>query len=404
MSLLRVMTMKSETDLDAATFQAATPRAENEVGQSELHSITVNDVVRDWDVPAGELRWNVWLERTFGYPVPTGEAATLDWWLERVHADDQISVRALVGAVLEGDATSWSMIYRFRRADDTYANILDRSCVVRGECGRAVRVIGSMLDVTQIRRAQNAADELNRELELRVGDRTRELAVVVRELESFAYSVSHDLRTPLRALNGFSQALLEDHASQLDDTGLDYLQRISAASQRMSVLIDDMLRLSRVSRADMQMQPLDLSDIARDVVAELQAGDAGRCVTFVVSASAPGIGDPPLLRVALFNLLENACKFTRHSESPRVEFGSVEQDGRLSYFVADNGAGFDMAHAGRLFGAFQRLHRSDEYEGTGVGLATVQRIVRRHGGGIRAEAASGSGATFCFTLSGGEFA
>lgn len=246
-----------------------------------------------------------------------------------------------------------------------------------------------------------ATDELNRELELRVAERTQELAVAVRELEAFAYSVSHDLRTPLRALDGFSQALLEDYGDQLDETGLDYLRRIRAGSQRMSVLIDDMLRLSRVSRSEMQLEPLDLAGIARDVIAELTAGDAGRGVTFVVTETAPATGDARLLRIALFNLLENACKFTRRTDSPRVEFGMKEKNGQMMYFVADNGAGFDMAHAERLFGAFQRLHRADEFEGTGIGLATVQRIVRRHGGGILAESTPGDGARFHFTLSGG---
>lgn len=381
------------------TGSAPAPQA---IERFELHSLTGNVVVREWDIENDVLHWNVWLQKTFGHARPTDGDSTIEWWLERVHPVDLPAVRADLDMVLAGQATSWSALYRFRRADDSYAHILDRCYILRDGDGRAVRVIGSMLDVTKDRNTEIATDELNRELELRVADRTRELAVAVRELESFAYSVSHDLRTPLRALDGFSQALLEDYGSQLDETGQGYLRRIRAGSQRMSVLIDDMLRLSRVSRAAMRMEPIDLAEIARDVIAELTTGDAGRGVTFIVADTAPAMGDPRLLRIAVFNLLENACKFTRHTDSPCVEFGVKERDGRVTYFVADNGAGFDMAHADKLFGAFQRLHRADEFEGTGIGLATVHRIVRRHGGGIVADAARDRGATFYFTLNGGD--
>jgi len=225
-----------------------------------------------------------------------------------------------------------------------------------------------------------------------------ELTAVNRELEAFSYSVSHDLRAPLRGIDGFSQALLEDHAEKLDAQGKDYLQRVRAASQRMAQLIDDLLQLSRLARGEIHREEVDLSGMARAIAAELQKTQPDRQVEVRIAQGVVVEGDPRLLRVVLDNLLSNAWKFTSKNPRATIEFGVIENDGRPVYFVQDDGAGFDMAYGDKLFGPFQRLHAPTEFSGTGIGLATVQRIVHRHGGRVWAAGAVGQGATFSFTL------
>jgi signal transduction histidine kinase len=220
-----------------------------------------------------------------------------------------------------------------------------------------------------------------------------------RELEAFSYAVSHDLRAPLRSVSGFSQAVLEDYGSRLDATGRQYLELASRAAQEMGQLIDDLLGLSRVSRVELARQPVELSALAASIVEELRREEPGRHVEVEIAPDLVAEGDPTLLRLALENLLRNAWKFTAHHPTARIRFGREASRGREAYFVADDGAGFDMAYADKLFQPFQRLHRTAEFPGTGIGLATVRRIVRRHGGDAWAEGAVEQGATVHFTLS-----
>jgi PAS domain S-box-containing protein len=252
------------------------------------------------------------------------------------------------------------------------------------------------------RREEAAAREAERrraeELERRVDERTAALTAVNAELEAFSYSVSHDLRAPLRAMDGFSQVLLEDYAPRLDDTGREYLGRIRAGSQRMSRLIDDLIQLSRVTRGELRREPVDLSQLVREVAAEVAEREPSRRVVVEVQDAVLVRGDARLLRAGLVNLVGNAFKFTRNTPEPWVGFGASEGPDGRTYHVRDNGAGFDMAYAGKLFQPFQRLHAPAEFEGTGIGLATWQRIVHRHGGRVWAEGAPGRGATFYFTL------
>lgn len=249
-------------------------------------------------------------------------------------------------------------------------------------------------DITEQKRAEEALIKEKEEVE----KKTHQLQVYVNELESFAYSVSHDLRAPLRSIDGFSQVLLEDYNDKLDDEGKDYLQRVRSASQHMAELIDDLLNLSRVTRCDMGSTNVDLSALAQTITAEFKQNEPERDVQFTI---APGLvvrGDANLLRIALENLLGNAWKFSSGREHARIEMGYARNNGRSAYFVRDNGAGFNMDYTDKLFGVFQRLHSDKEFEGTGIGLATVQRIISRHGGTIWAESAVGRGATFYFRL------
>jgi signal transduction histidine kinase len=234
----------------------------------------------------------------------------------------------------------------------------------------------------------------------RLAAREVELSASNHELEAFSYSVSHDLRSPLRSIDGFSLALAEDCAASLPAVGLGHIDRIRAATQRMGRLIDDLLQLSRVTRAEMRREPVDLTALARAIAAELSRAAPGRPVAFEVAEGLVASGDPNLLRIALENLLGNAWKFTARHASARIALGRTARGGRPAFFVEDDGAGFDMAYAAKLFGAFQRLHGANEFAGTGIGLATVQRIVRRHGGEVWAEGAVERGATFTFTLPG----
>lgn len=253
---------------------------------------------------------------------------------------------------------------------------------------------GILSDITERKRAEDALERHRSDL----ARSNAELAAANKELESFSYSVSHDLRAPLRSIDGFSQALLEDCADRLDDQGKDHLNRIRVATQRMGVLIDDLLNLSRITRSEMHMKRLDISALACSIVAEIQKTQPERRVQFKIEDGLETVADPGLLQNVLENLLGNAWKFTSKRESACIEFGETHLNGASAYFVRDDGAGFDPAHADRLFGAFQRLHAMTEFPGTGVGLATVQRIVHRHGGRIWADSAVDRGATFYFTL------
>lgn len=268
----------------------------------------------------------------------------------------------------------------------------------RDELGLLAEAFNAML--SQIQERDMALRKMNEELEQRVQERTGELRAANRELEAFSYSVSHDLRAPLRAITGFSRILLEDYALQLPDEAQHYLKIVDNGGQQMGQLIDDLLTFSRLGRIELRKQPVATADLVQQVLEDLQAEQSGRQVEITLGDLLPCRAEPSLLKQVFVNLLSNALKYSRQREVAHIEVGCREHDGKQVYFVKDNGVGFDMQYAEKLFGVFQRLHRAEEYEGTGVGLAIVQRIVQRHGGRVWAEAALGQGATFYFTLEG----
>lgn len=315
-----------------------------------------------------------------------------------VHPDDYDRVVREVGAYSDAGVPCFEQDYRIVRDDGEVRWLYDFTVVARDATGRITHYEGYVLDVTARKRAEAELQRYREHLEDLVAARTLKLESLNRELEAFCYSVSHDLRAPLRSIDGFSQILLEDYAAGLDTRGRQHLGRIRAASQRMGQLIDDLLNLSRVSRGELRMQRVDLSALAQKVIDLLRESAPERDVEFVIEEGVIADGDPRLLRVVLENLFGNAWKFTSKHPRARIEFGRTERQGRLVYFVRDDGAGFDMAYLDKLFGAFQRLHSPSEFEGTGIGLATVQRIIHRHGGRIWAEGAVEQGATFYFTL------
>ncbi|HYG23603.1 MAG TPA: ATP-binding protein [Verrucomicrobiae bacterium] len=254
-----------------------------------------------------------------------------------------------------------------------------------------------MNDVTLQRDTQHEMLRLNAELEQRFWERTAQLQVANKELEAFCYSVSHDLRAPLRAVRGFTEVLMEQYAGQLDPRGQDFLRRVSDASSKMDRLVEDLLKLSRVSRSEIRHHPIDLVPIAEEIIAGLRKEDPAREVEVSIAPSLPAQGDERLMRLVLDNLLRNAWKFTIKKPQARIELGKMDEPSS-AFFVRDNGAGFDMAYASRLFGVFQRLHSANDFPGSGVGLAIVQRVINRHGGRVWAEGALNEGATFYFTL------
>ncbi|MFW6115896.1 MAG: PAS domain-containing protein [Chloroflexota bacterium] len=411
-----------------------------------IAAASASDLIWDWDLTTDDIEWFGDIDGQLGYD-PGEFPRTLAAWEEAVHPDDVSRVMGILERHI-ASGESYHVEYRIAGKDGAYRYWTEQGTPLRDENGQAFRAIGASSDITerklaeqqvraaqaelerllaeaeQSRRAllslledQKAAEEsvrqLNVELERRVGQRTAQLEAANQELEAFAYSVSHDLRAPLRAMDGFSAALRSQYRDQLDPQARHYLDRIQAGSRRMGQLITDLLDLSRVTRREMAVTPVDLTALARQIAAELVEEDPQRDVDFAIEEGLTVEGDPHLLRIALYNLLSNAWKFTGRQDRARIEVGrlsdtpagspagaEIGRNGAV-YFVRDNGVGFDMAYADKLFAPFQRLHTLSEFPGTGIGLVTVRRIVTRHGGQVWTEAEVDRGAAFYFTLGGG---
>ena len=334
-----------------------------------------------------------WLNFTGRESAEAIEAA----WTSDLHEGDRTRV-ALTYTSAFDRREPFETEYRLRRADGDYRWVQSQGAPFFDEHDSFLGFVGICTDVTERKLAEEKLLQFNAELEQRVRERTAELEAANRELEAFSYSVSHDLRAPLRSVSGFSKAVLEEYQDQLAPQGVAYLRYACEASQRMSRLIEDLIALSRFTRCELRRQEVNLSALAQGILAELQQSEPNRPVEAEITPQLKARGDEGLLRIALQNLLNNAWKFTGKQLRPRIELGATQLNGDRLYFVRDNGAGFNMNHADRLFGVFQRLHSMEDFPGTGIGLATVRRILHRHGGEIWAEGSVNKGATFYFTL------
>jgi PAS domain S-box-containing protein len=296
----------------------------------------------------------------------------------------------------EGFVTDYPLTIRHAKGGLT--DVLYNASVYTDSGGNVLGVFAAARDITARKRAEEEIRRLNQDLERRVAERTGELAAANRELEAFTYSVSHDLRAPLRQVDGFSQILLEEFGPQLEKAAQHHLQRIRDGTRQMGKLVDDLLNLSRVGRQEMSLRVTRLNPLIEEVLVQFEPQMQGRKIEWQIGELPSLECDPTLLKQVLANLLSNALKFTRPRERAVIEVGMSTQDGQAVIFVRDNGVGFSMKYVDKLFGVFQRLHRAEDFEGTGVGLATVQRIVHKHGGRVWAEGEPDNGATFYFTL------
>jgi PAS domain S-box-containing protein len=324
---------------------------------------------------------------------------TLDEILNLVTEDDHARVDNPIQHAMDNRGVSkLPADVRLVAKSGTSVPIEDSAAAIVDDRGEVLGGVMVFRDITERRQAEEEIQRLNAELERRVVERTGQLEAANKELEAFSYSVAHDLRGPLRGIDGFSQALIEEHADNLGPAGLEHLHRVRSAVHRMAQLIDDLLRLSRVAKRDFQRVTVDMSALAKQVVADLRAAHPDRQIDIVIQDSVIVQGDEHLLQIALENLIGNAWKFTGKTPHAKIEFGAFRENGKQICFVRDNGAGFNMEHTHQLFGAFQRLHADREFEGNGIGLAIVQRVVNRHGGSIWAASSPGKGTTFSFIV------
>lgn len=372
----------------------------NLAGARLLGATSVEEVIgKDMDAIMPPERLSETRQRMASYMDRLGDKYQVDTVFKRLDGS-LVSVHLIVSSMIYQGKPAlqgvFSDISERMKSEEKIRAAQEELQRLLAEADRSRLVLLSVIEDQKI--AEEKLNQLNMELEQRVADRTAQLQAANRELEAFSYSVSHDLRSPLRGIDGWSQALLEDCGSQLDEKGQQYIARVRSETQRMGELIDDLLRLSRVTRVEMSRASVPLSEIARRVAASLQEEAPQRQVEFIIQPNVGALGDTNLLEIALTNLLSNAFKFTGKTPQARIEFGQQVCDGEEVYYVRDNGAGFDMNFARNLFGAFQRMHKQNEFPGNGVGLATVQRIIHRHGGRVWAEAQKNQGATFYFTL------
>lgn len=384
--------------------QDATARkhAESALERSEARKAAIVESALDciitMDAAGSVVEFNPAAERTFGYRQDAVVGRPLADLiippdLRQAHRDGLVRLRETGQQRVLGQRLEM----RALRADGVEFPVELTITQIHGSAGE-ILYVGYLRDIGDRKRAEEELHRLNAELEDRVRERTAQLQVALEELETFSYSVSHDLRAPLRSIDGFGQALVED-AGPLPAEAHHHIDRIRAATQRMAHLIDDLLTLSKVSRAEMKRERVDLTDLATRTVAELRRHSPDRVVSITIAPGMIAPGDSRLVRLVLENLLDNALKFTGGRDNARIEVGQMVEDGDGTvFYVRDNGAGFDPTYTDKLFGPFQRLHAASEFPGTGIGLATVRRIVNRHGGRVWAEGRPGRGACFFFTL------
>jgi PAS domain S-box-containing protein len=373
-----------------------TERKQAEIAAARLAAIVAfsDDAIVGKDVQGLVTSWNAAAQKMFGYSADEmmGHSITAIIPRDR-HSEEEL----ILQRIRQGESVQHFETVRQRKN----GSLLDVSVTVSPIKNAEGQVVGASKvarDITERKRVDQEIRDLNLHLERRVVERTTELEAMIAELDSFGYSVSHDLRAPLRAISGFAHVLVEGYAQTLDEAAQNYFKRIVAATQRMGELIDDLLKLSRVSRQDFHREPVNLTLLAREIADELHRGAPGRKVEWLIADALETSGDPRLLRIGLGNLLNNAWKFTAQQSLARIEVGMTTSPEGPIFFVRDSGVGFDMRYADKLFSPFQRLHSMEEFPGTGIGLATVQRIIKRHGGRVWVEAKLGEGAMFSFSI------
>ncbi len=359
---------------------------------------TTQDGIWEWDIPSGSVQFTDQYYLMLGYE-PGEMPSSFATWESLVHPDDIGASLAIVDHFLATGGSGFDMEFRMRHKNGSYRWIMGRGRTVEQDSsGHPINVVGIHIDVTLQKMKEQALEHYNQELSRLVAERTTRLEDYARELEAFSYSVSHDLRGPLRAVDGFATALEEDYGMELNLEARDYLKRMRSASQKMGSLIDDLLKLSGITRKELVFGPVDVSTICREISDDLMAREPGRQINWEIEAGLLLHGDKGLLYVVMNNLLENAWKYTQDSDDATIKVYLKNCDGCQMICVADNGSGFDMKYADKLFAPFQRLHSQQGMPGNGIGLATVQRIIHRHGGMIRGEGIVDGGAIFCFYL------
>ncbi len=373
-----------------ATYYDITERkqAEEELRESEERFRALANNIPQLTWMADGTGWIVWYNQKWYDYTGTNLEEMKGWGWQKVHHPDYVQpvTEKFKQHVATGE--DWEDTFPLKGVDGNYRWFLSRAFPIRDNQGKVIRWFGTNTDITEKLKAE---EDLKRY--------TTQLEATNKELESFSYSVSHDLRAPLRSLEGFSSALIEDYSDKLDAQGIQYLKYIQESSDLMAQLIDDLLKLSRVTRSEMDFEEVNLSELVDSILTQLAQAEPQRQVKATIAPDIMTQGDPNLLRLALENLLSNAWKFSSKNASAKIEVGTLKLKEKLTFFVRDNGVGFDMAYADKLFQPFQRLHKNSEFSGTGVGLATVQRIIRRHGGEVWAEGEVGKGTTVYFTLS-----
>jgi PAS domain S-box-containing protein len=350
----------------------------------------------DWNPHSGDVLFGGDLERSLGYSLSEMTGGHKQWE-KLVHPDDVNAFRTECERSV-GSKKPFSLEYRVLHRDGSPRHFQDNGYPLIDSEGKISSIVGFRMDVTARKRDEEKIRQMNNELEQRVLERTAELQFANEEMEAFCYSISHDLRAPLRSIRGYSEILLLEYGGKLDDRGEEYLHRACESAGHMNQLLDDLLRLSVISRGELRREKTDLNELAERIVNDLKAAEPQRKVKFKRDRELMACGDARLLQIALGNLLSNAWKFTSRRADALVEFGATEQNGERVFFVRDNGEGFDMEWKHRLFGVFERLHSAKDFPGTGIGLAIVQRVIQRHSGRIWAEGKSREGATFFFTL------
>jgi PAS domain S-box-containing protein len=348
------------------------------------------------DGATGRTSWTPGLEAVYGLK-EGAFPGTREAWLAMVHPEDRARADRIAQSAIESHLPYLNE-YRIVRADGQVRWIRAQGQIFYGQQGEFRRLVGANLDITDSKNKENEVAALNATLERRVEDRTRDLTFANKELESFSYSVSHDLRAPLRHIDGFARILSDEYAAELPEEARGYLNRILKSTTDMGKLIDSLIKLAHLGRRELTCEKVNLGEIVKAAIADLPQAEPARNVEWRIETLPAVKCDPDLIRAVLTNLLSNALKFTRTRDTAIIEVGTAAKDGELAFFVKDNGVGFDPHYADKLFGVFQRLHPQEKFEGTGIGLATVQRIVQRHSGRIWAESALDQGATFFFTL------